>query len=37
MVVDGTQLKVFIWYDNETGYANRLMELAKKVALSLEQ
>jgi glyceraldehyde 3-phosphate dehydrogenase len=37
MVVDGTQLKVFIWYDNETGYANRLMELAKKVALSLER
>jgi glyceraldehyde 3-phosphate dehydrogenase len=36
MVVDGTQLKVFIWYDNEMGYANRLMELAKKVALSLE-
>ncbi|BCR03697.1 glyceraldehyde-3-phosphate dehydrogenase [Desulfuromonas versatilis] len=32
MVVDGTQLKVFIWYDNEMGYANRMMELAKKVA-----
>ena len=37
MVVDGTQLKVFIWYDNEMGYAHRLMELAKKVALSLER
>ncbi|WP_027715318.1 ArsJ-associated glyceraldehyde-3-phosphate dehydrogenase [Desulfuromonas sp. TF] len=36
MVVDGTQLKVFIWYDNETGYANRLMELAKKISLQLE-
>lgn len=35
MVVDGTQLKVFIWYDNEMGYANRMMELCKKVALSL--
>ena len=35
MVVDGTQLKVFIWYDNEVGYANRMMELCKKVALSL--
>jgi len=35
MVVDGTQLKVFIWYDNETGYANRMMELCRKVALSL--
>lgn len=35
MVVNGTQLKVFIWYDNEMGYANRMMELCKKVALSL--
>ncbi len=32
MVVDGTQLKVFIWYDNEMGYANRMMELCRKVA-----
>jgi glyceraldehyde 3-phosphate dehydrogenase len=35
MVVDGTQLKLFIWYDNEIGYANRMMELCQKVALSL--
>lgn len=35
MVVDGTQLKVFVWYDNEMGYVNRMMELCKKVALSL--
>jgi len=35
MVVDGKQLKVFIWYDNEMGYANRMMELCRKVALSL--
>lgn len=35
MVVDGTQLKLFIWYDNEMGYVHRMMELAKKVALSL--
>ncbi|MBN2645273.1 MAG: ArsJ-associated glyceraldehyde-3-phosphate dehydrogenase [Desulfuromonadaceae bacterium] len=35
MVVDGTQLKLFIWYDNEFGYANRMMELCKKVSLSL--
>jgi len=34
MVVNGTQLKVFIWYDNEMGYAQRMMELCKKVALS---
>jgi glyceraldehyde 3-phosphate dehydrogenase len=35
MVVDGTQLKVVAWYDNEWGYANRLSELAAKVAASL--
>ncbi len=32
MVVDDTQLKLLVWYDNEWGYANRLMELARKVA-----
>ncbi|PLX84254.1 MAG: type I glyceraldehyde-3-phosphate dehydrogenase [Desulfuromonas sp.] len=35
MVVDGNQLKVFIWYDNEMGYAHRMMELCRKVANSL--
>jgi glyceraldehyde 3-phosphate dehydrogenase len=35
MVVDGTQVKILAWYDNEWGYANRLVELARKVALSL--
>lgn len=35
MVVNGTQLKLFIWYDNEMGYVHRMMELCKKVALSL--
>ncbi len=35
MVVDGSQLKVFIWYDNEMGYANRMMELCKKVATAI--
>jgi len=35
MVVDGTQLKVYIWYDNEMGYAHRMMELCRKVADSL--
>lgn len=35
MVTDGTQLKLLVWYDNETGYANRMMELAAKVARSL--
>jgi len=31
-VVDGTQVKVLAWYDNEWGYANRLVELAAAVA-----
>ncbi|RLL54763.1 glyceraldehyde-3-phosphate dehydrogenase [Mariprofundus sp. EBB-1] len=35
MVIDDTQVKLLIWYDNEVGYANRMMELARKVARSL--
>ena len=35
MVVDGTQVKILSWYDNEWGYVNRLVELAAKVAASL--
>ena len=37
MVVDGTQVKILAWYDNEWGYVNRLVELARTVALSLPQ
>ncbi len=36
MVVDGTQVKVLAWYDNEWGYANRLVELARTVADGLD-
>jgi glyceraldehyde-3-phosphate dehydrogenase (arsenate-transferring) len=32
IVVGGTQVKVLAWYDNEWGYANRLVELARKAA-----
>ncbi|WP_355662148.1 ArsJ-associated glyceraldehyde-3-phosphate dehydrogenase [Halomonas salifodinae] len=32
LVVNGTQLKLYAWYDNEWGYANRTAELALKVA-----
>jgi glyceraldehyde 3-phosphate dehydrogenase len=35
MVIDGTQVKIMAWYDNEWGYANRLVELARKIAASL--
>ncbi|EKD46204.1 MAG: hypothetical protein ACD_68C00105G0001, partial [uncultured bacterium] len=31
-VVDGNLIKVVAWYDNEWGYANRLVELAKLIA-----
>ena len=34
MVVNGTQVKIYAWYDNEWGYANRTVELAKLVGLS---
>jgi len=35
MVVDGSLLKLLVWYDNEWGYASRMMDLAAKVATSL--
>ena len=31
-VTGGTQAKVIAWYDNEWGYATRLVELAQRVA-----
>jgi glyceraldehyde 3-phosphate dehydrogenase len=33
MVVNGTQLKVYAWYDNEWGYSSRMADLARHVAL----
>lgn len=32
LVVDGTHVKIYAWYDNEWGYANRLVDLARIVA-----
>ena len=34
MVVNDTQVKLYVWYDNEWGYANRTAELVKLVGLS---
>ncbi len=34
-VTDETQVKILAWYDNEWGYANRLVELTRTVAGSL--
>lgn len=35
MVVNGTQVKVFAWYDNEWGYACRLTDIARLVGRRL--
>ena len=31
LVVNGTQVKIYAWYDNEWGYANRTIELVRLV------
>lgn len=35
-VVDGNMVKVFAWYDNEWGYANRLVEQVIRVGRAIE-
>ena len=35
MVVNGTQVKIYAWYDNEWGYAHRLVDVAHMVGASL--
>jgi glyceraldehyde 3-phosphate dehydrogenase len=37
MVVNGTQVKVYAWYDNEWGYACRLADITRMVAQSLTE
>ncbi len=34
MVVNGTQVKIYAWYDNEMGYANRLVDVALMVGVA---
>ena len=36
MVIDGTQVKIYAWYDNEWGYVNRMIDIARLVAGSLK-
>jgi glyceraldehyde 3-phosphate dehydrogenase len=33
--VNGNQVKIFSWYDNEWGFSNRLVELSQLVGKSL--
>lgn len=35
LVINGTQLKVYAWYDNEWGYACRLGDITRMIARSL--
>lgn len=35
MVVNGTQVKLYAWYDNEMGYVHRLVDVAAMVGASL--
>ena len=35
MVINGTQLKIYAWYDNEWGYAHRLVDVALMVGASV--
>ena len=37
MVVNGTQVKVYAWYDNEMGYAYRLVDVALMVGKSVSK
>ena len=31
LVTDNTMIKIYAWYDNEVGYANRMLDLARHV------
>jgi glyceraldehyde 3-phosphate dehydrogenase len=35
MVMDGTMVKVLSWYDNESGFSNRMLDLAALMGKSL--
>jgi glyceraldehyde 3-phosphate dehydrogenase len=35
MVIDDTQVKIYAWYDNEWGYVNRMIDIARMIARGL--
>ena len=35
MVINGTQVKILAWYDNEIGYVNRMADFCSKIASSI--
>ena len=35
LVINNTQVKIYAWYDNEWGYSNRTVELARMVGLAI--
>lgn len=35
MVIDETLVKIFVWYDNEIGYVNRMNDFCQKIAQSI--
>jgi len=35
MVIHGSQLKIYAWYDNEWGYVCRMMDIVDKIAADL--
>jgi glyceraldehyde 3-phosphate dehydrogenase len=35
LVIDGTQVKLYAWYDNEWGYVNRMLDIARMLARGL--
>ena len=36
MVIDDHMAKILVWYDNEAGYAKKLLELAEKISKQME-
>jgi glyceraldehyde 3-phosphate dehydrogenase len=35
MVINGTQVKILAWYDNEWGYVNRMIDIANMIARAM--